>query len=75
MKVKNRDRVSVTFLGDGGRIGEIVDFMRSGKELNNWGAAVTEVIELETGKRIEDHTVTTENVDSFDWSPNVTFYL
>ncbi len=34
-----------------------------------------DVQEHTTGKAIEAHKVTTENVDQFNWSQDVTFYI
>lgn len=49
--------------------------MKSGKDLNSWGAHVDKLEELSSGIAFEDHQVNTDNVDNFNWSPNVTFYL
>ena len=85
-------------MGDNSVIDEMITVLRSGKEINNWGAKVPffgdcifqahilhlivpgprltssiyadqvdEVVENATGTPIEDHKVTTENVDSFNW--------
>ena len=47
----------------------------SGKKLNDWGAQCSEVKQVEHGKSIKEHKVTTENVDEKDWNPNVTFFI
>eukprot|EP01102_Stenamoeba_stenopodia_P005418 TRINITY_DN16049_c0_g1_i1.p1 TRINITY_DN16049_c0_g1~~TRINITY_DN16049_c0_g1_i1.p1 ORF type:complete len:119 (-),score=26.86 TRINITY_DN16049_c0_g1_i1:33-389(-) len=80
----DRNKVSFTFAidADGGkqeeqnaRIEEIVEFMRAGKKLNDWGAKVDSIEELSHGLNWNEHQVTTANVDSFQWNPNVVMYL
>jgi acylphosphatase len=61
--------------GDPDRMTEVFDFLRAGKELNDWGAKVENLVELQSGSPVEKHQVTTSNVDTFDWNPNVKMYL
>eukprot|EP01120_Amphizonella_sp_Union-15-10_P014287 TRINITY_DN6873_c0_g1_i2.p1 TRINITY_DN6873_c0_g1~~TRINITY_DN6873_c0_g1_i2.p1 ORF type:complete len:123 (-),score=29.58 TRINITY_DN6873_c0_g1_i2:48-416(-) len=72
---QDRTEVSFTLSGENSKIQEIVDFMKSGRELNSWGAKVTNLKEVEKGKSIEEHRVTTENVDEFNWKEGVEMYL
>lgn len=37
---EDKNLVTVTLSGDNAAIDEMVDVMRSGKEINNWGATV-----------------------------------
>jgi hypothetical protein len=39
------------------------------------GARVDRVIELDKGLSIDEHQVTTKNVDQFNWKKNVEFYI
>lgn len=75
LKVPDRDQVLFFLQGDNDKINEIVDFMRSGKELNSWHARVERLEELEDGPPLESFKVNTANVDSFNWSQNVEFYI
>jgi acylphosphatase len=70
-----RNQVLFSLRGADDKINEIIDFMRSGKPLNSWGARVDEVKEIQTNKRLEDHEVTTHNVDAFQWREGVEMYL
>ncbi|KAH3762862.1 Acylphosphatase family protein [Pelomyxa schiedti] len=72
---QNKNEVTFTLSGQNSAIQEIVDFMKSGKALNDWGAQVAELVETSTGKPIESHQVTSSNVDQFHWNPDVTMYL
>ena len=71
------DRHDVTFTleGDDARIDEVITFMESGEELNDWGATVAIVVELDEGPLVEDHQVHSGNVNQFNWNPNVVMYL
>jgi hypothetical protein len=51
--------------------------LRQSRPLNDWGAVAERIVDLE-GKdyvAIEQHEVTTENVDNFDWNPSCQMYL
>lgn len=71
----NTHEVDFMLEGDDEKIQEIVDFIRSGKNINDWEAKIDELKEIESGNTIADYEVTTENVDSFNWSTDVNFYL
>mmetsp|Transcript_19518 Transcript_19518/g.74898 ORF Transcript_19518/g.74898 Transcript_19518/m.74898 type:complete len:112 (+) Transcript_19518:249-584(+) len=75
LKVPDRDQVLFLLEGDNSKINEIVDFMRSGEELNSWHARVDRLEELDSGPPMSEFKVTTANVDNFNWSPNVEFYI
>jgi acylphosphatase len=65
--------VKFTLEGDNNLIQEIIDFMKSGKPINNWNAKIDEIIE--EGNPESNYQVTSENVDTIHWSPNVEMYL
>jgi len=76
----DRTKVSFTFAigndtNESQRVEEIIAFMRSGKKLNDWGAKVESLEELTQGLNWNEHQVTTANVDTFSWNPNVVMYL
>jgi len=71
----NTHEVDFMLEGEDSSIQEIVDFIRSGKNINDWEAKIDELKEIESGNSISDYEVTTENVESFNWSTNVNFYL
>ena len=76
LKVPNRDQVEFVLIGDNEKIEEIISYMKSGAPLNSWKAQVDELKELTTPTiAFAQHQVSTANVDSFNWSPNVTFYI
>lgn len=75
-----RDKVVFYLKGDDSKIVEIVDFLRAGKEMNNWGARVTRLDEITADEAARDperarYQVTTSNVDDRQWDPNVEFYI
>eukprot|EP00747_Dinoflagellata_sp_TGD_P031481 gnl/TRDRNA2_/TRDRNA2_135306_c0_seq1.p1 gnl/TRDRNA2_/TRDRNA2_135306_c0~~gnl/TRDRNA2_/TRDRNA2_135306_c0_seq1.p1 ORF type:complete len:203 (+),score=29.65 gnl/TRDRNA2_/TRDRNA2_135306_c0_seq1:137-745(+) len=72
---EDRNRVDLTFMGEQHKVNEIVNALREGKQLNNWGAQADSLQEFESGIKIEDHQVNTTNVDQFSWNPNVTMYI
>lgn len=57
------------------QIEEIIEFLRSGEPMNDWGAKIISCQELERGKTLEQHQVNTKNVDNFRWKQNCTMYL
>ncbi len=69
--------VSFTLIGDIQMIDEIISFFKSRKPINSWKAKVDELFELseQDGIVFEKHEVTTENVDTFNWSEGVEMYL
>ncbi len=69
--------VSCYLSGSEEQINEILDGLRSGREINSWGARVEQLIPLPPGKGLafDKHQVTTANVDAFNWSPDVKMHL
>jgi acylphosphatase len=70
-------RVACFLSGAGDKIDEITRELRTGAAINSWGATVEELVFLEEreGLPFHDHQVTTANVDTFRWSPDVEMYL
>jgi acylphosphatase len=69
--------VTVTLEGKSKGVSQIVNVLRQSRPLNDWGAVAERIVDLE-GKdyvAIEQHEVTTENVDNFDWNPSCQMYL
>ncbi|MCO4794593.1 MAG: acylphosphatase [Bacteriovoracaceae bacterium] len=71
----NKNLVRFTLRGDESAILEIITKLTSGDNLNSWGAKVDTLEELGEVLDINVHQVTTHNVDSFNWSGGVEFYL
>jgi acylphosphatase len=69
--------VSCFLSGAEAKIGEILERLRSGREINSWGARVERLVPLDLGNGMafDKHQVTTDNVDSYNWSPDVEMYL
>src|SRR3990167_3890452 len=61
--VADRDRVNFTIQGDEQKIGEVLGRLTSVVPLNSWGAIVTQLELLESPIPIDQHEVTTANVD------------
>jgi acylphosphatase len=68
-------QVAITLDGDDGAIDDIVAAATKLQPLNSWGAAIETLTELESGRELEEHQVTTDNVDDFSWNPNVEMFL
>ncbi|RLA64584.1 MAG: hypothetical protein DRQ88_00565 [Epsilonproteobacteria bacterium] len=71
----SKNEVDFMLEGEDAVIQEMVDFIKSGKAINDWDAKIEKLEEVNTDDSIGDYEVTTENVDSFNWSTNVNFYL
>jgi len=54
---QQKNRVTFTMAGEESKMNEIIDFMKSGKEMNDWGARCETLKQMETGKKIEEHQV------------------
>ena len=69
--------VSFVLKGEKEQIDEIINFLESGKVINSWKAKVEKLSELSEKDAIafENHQVTTDNVDNFNWSEGVEMYL
>jgi hypothetical protein len=75
-----RDKVVFTLRGDSSKVQEIVEFLQAGKQLNSWGAQCSRLDEVSASEAASDpernhYQVNTDNVDEFNWSSNVEFYL
>lgn len=67
--------VSFVLEGDESQIEDIISYLKSGKKINSWDARIDEVNEIEEGIPFDNHTVTTQNVDTFNWSEDIEMYL
>ena len=72
---KDKNKVIATFQGDRKKIDEIVHELTSGKVLNSWNAQVYTYEEESKGKKINEHEVTTLNVDDIQWPGDVDIYV
>ena len=68
-------QVSVTLKGDTEGIEKFQRDLLSLDRLNSWGAKAEKIQTAPSIIPLEDHTVTTENVNSFNWDSNVEFYF
>ncbi|OQS01715.1 hypothetical protein ACHHYP_00303 [Achlya hypogyna] len=73
--LKQRDVVEMTLRGDASQIQDLLQAIRETQPLNSWGAQVQTLTVLKAGRPIEDHQVTTTNVDDRSWNPNVEMYI
>ncbi len=73
----NDGTVSCYVYGDTDMIDDIIVNLLSGKEINSWGAYIDKVIPISDveGIPFERHQVTTSNVDSFNWNPDLDMYI
>ena len=69
------DKVSFSIEGEKENIDLILKRLVKLTTLNSWGAKVEKLIIHEEYTPFHLHQVTTQNVDSFNWSEGVEFYL
>lgn len=72
---KHNDRVHCSLAGEEYAVDEMFSKLRKRKPINSWNAQVTALHFYHHFIEISEHQVTTENVNQFQWSPDVTFYL
>ncbi|KAJ5073395.1 acylphosphatase [Anaeramoeba ignava] len=66
--------VSLTLSGEDSKVQELIDYLKSGKEINSWNAQATDVEEKNDGKSLEKHQVSTEKKDSV-FKPRIEIYI
>jgi len=71
----DKNKVIATFKGNESKIEDLVSTLASGNVLNSWGAQVTAFEKLSEGKAVDEHEVTTSNVDSIQWPGEVEIYI
>jgi acylphosphatase len=71
----DRTRVDISFEGDVAKIEEIVTGLKSGKQLNSWGAHCTSVEVVEAGKAPLEHEVNTSTLHKMKLRRGVKFFL
>lgn len=73
----DRRAVDFTVVGAPSAIEELIDRLSDGQPINDWGARVESVVPLADESRTDyrSHQVTTDNVDQFNWNPNVKMYI
>ena len=74
---RSRDLVSCYLEGEASACELIIDRLKSGMKLNSWGATVEAVSIVAEGVSypLSDFQVSTANVDEFNWTEGVEFYL
>lgn len=73
---ENGSKVSCYVEGDEESCFDLLSSLESKMVLNSWGAKVERVEYLENGRAtLENYQVNTENVDEFNWTEGVEFYL
>lgn len=72
---KNNACVHCSLIGDEAAIDELIIRLCAGKPINSWNAYVQELHLHEHFIELSEHQVTSDNVNQFNWSPDVTFYL
>ena len=69
------DRVRFALEGDERGIKQVLAWLQSGMPLNSWGAMIEHLEPDEVSTEISHYQVTTDNVDTFRWNPNIKLYL
>jgi len=69
------NRVHCTLVGDETVVDDMMDRLQTGHPINSWNARVEALHIYNHFIDLSEHQVTTNNVNRFNWSPNVEFYL
>ena len=74
--IKDREKtVNITIEADNKKqISEVINTLLELKVINSWKAKVERIIEIES-INLDDHEVTTQNVNEHSWSSGVDFYF
>jgi acylphosphatase len=72
---RDMDRAIFILLGEENQVDQYVDFLKSKKVINSWGATIEKMTQIETEAPLSSFQVTTENVDQFNWNPDVEMYI
>ncbi|EGD81739.1 hypothetical protein PTSG_02451 [Salpingoeca rosetta] len=72
---QDKSLVKVSLFGDEDTVNTLVTNLGSGKAINSWGAKVSSIEDDPNPWPYDKHQVTTDNVDSKRWNPNVKMYL
>ena len=67
--------VSITIDAPEEKVKEVIQKLLALKVINSWNATVEKIDELPNSIVVQDHEVTTENVDQIKWSEGVEFYF
>ena len=68
-------KVRVVLEGEQGNMERLLEWLTSGSALNSWGASVDTFEQDPQSDDISHYQVTTENVDSVRWNPNIKLHL
>lgn len=68
-------RVEISISGDSNTVKDLVDALKSGKELNSRGANCTSVEFSNTGKQPLEHEINTSNVNDVKDVRDTVFYI
>ncbi len=72
---KKHHLVHCSLEGEESVVEEMINKLREVKPLNSWNAQVKELHFYDHFIKFSDHQVTTDNVNDYNWSPDVDFYL
>ena len=72
---KNHHLAHCSLEGEESVVDEMINKLREGKPINSWNAQVEELHLYNHFIEFSDHQVNTDNVDNYNWSPGVDFYL
>lgn len=71
----DRTKVEISLYGEKDKLDSFINELKSGKQLNSWGAKIDTLEIVDTGLPPLSHTVHTENINDFNWNPNCEFYI
>lgn len=72
---KDHHLVHCSLAGEKLAINEMLNKLRERKPINSWNAQVDELHLYDHFIEFSDHQVNTDNIDDYNWSSDVDFYL
>lgn len=72
---RDMERVFFILQGEEAQVDQYVDFLKDKKVINSWGATIEKMTQIEKEEPLSGFQITTENVDQFNWNPDVEMYV
>lgn len=69
------NEVSLSIIGSEEEIADLINALSQQKPINSWNATPLSLEKVSEFVELNDHQVTTKNVDEFNWSSGVEFYI
>lgn len=71
----DRDRVTCSIVGERDEVCRFLEELQAIGHLNSWGAKVENIQMMEDFVKLNNHEVTTDNLEGRSWNSDIEFYL